>query len=600
MDWLQDQTTAVAYAFASLVIGLLLGRHTASSPQDEALPEQAPHRPAEPAPKVVPVPWEYSDMWASLERISQTDLSEFPALFEEFRTTLYGTDRRWAMENLLLRWSELDATGAVAYVKQLGEADDSLKSVFYADWARRDFESAMSAALQDKPFQSIGRETIKGLSASYPEKCLQWQQSEDAVGLKQKGWEDLFAALPVGMMRHPVDVLASIHPNRRKIARYAMARYWIRTNPSKATEWLESLTDDWKQASRAMLGEWMVIDPNSALSYADAQGIDLADMSIISPSEGVSPAAMAAALESSTTKPDAVERFAANTARFDLAYVTELAAHLKSPALSKAVTDIVVSELLRNQPIKAAEWISSLPDQLQASTREKFKETLTERHSPPDLLPIIDHIPEDLLPEDARTGAMLYQQALTGDLVPLIDWIKESSERTRDTYMVFKALDRQAPHLSEAYLSRFSPDEIDSLGINRIAEKTLESPLNTIEWANSIEDPDHRDGWTFVVINRWMLDDSTSALSWIDQIEEPILRGNAILSATKAWIDFDPRSAIRYALQTQDQEARDVVLPGFFETAYQHRGTLMEELEVMNLSTAEITLIFSPKEVERP
>ena len=201
---------------AFLLLGVALG-HYFRAPAGGPIP---PVQPASPAPATaglpdIPAPRPtqpvLADWWDFLQTLDRATLADLPALWtalplpESAPPASPGNSARHQM--LIERWTELDPTGALAFVKEKARDGDGLFVILFQTWARQDPETAL-ATLQGETEPKIQSHGVAGFLLSFkedPAKLIHWAKRFNWLDAGKLEDREFTAACPDDLLRRLLD-----------------------------------------------------------------------------------------------------------------------------------------------------------------------------------------------------------------------------------------------------------------------------------------------------------------------------------------------------------------------------------------------------------
>jgi hypothetical protein len=157
----------------------------------------------------MPAPADWRDFLQTLEHATTADL---PALWDSLSVPEYpingGMQKSPRHRLLMERWTELDPTGALAFIEEKPLNKQAFQVLIFQTWARLDPEAAL-AALKHSPHPEIQVAGAAGFLVSYldqPAELLNWAKRLTWVKTNLLEKQDLLAVCPDDLLRTLLEI----------------------------------------------------------------------------------------------------------------------------------------------------------------------------------------------------------------------------------------------------------------------------------------------------------------------------------------------------------------------------------------------------------
>ena len=478
----------------------------------------------------------FAQRTAIYAQAAAADEAGLAALLEQARSIPDAGERVAALEILLLRLAERDASAAVRIALESDRADAlRLIGALAANapetvWneiirvgdplARMEFQRAVVDAwtLRDaeRAFRSI---------AALPQDWSREQLLRQAAGGAARGD-------PQGAL----ELVKSMPASDRDALYLAVADQWSRQDPGAAAQWIEGLPVRMQgQLAYRIAGPFLAQQPEEALAWAlrisrsPSRNLWSHMIGLIAMRDPDEALRRAQAAENPAQRAQAMARAVAAIAVRDPALATTYANKLPAgEARSQAINE-VATQLARTKPDAALDWLREIKEHdLQASATYAIASELAGADVD-TAARLIDRVPKDMRPH----------------------WIHEVAQ----AYAEFD------PEQGLEWVDRWL-DEAPNARMNFMQRLAMRSPEEALELADRIDEGDERDQVMTQVIGMLAMQSPDAAARQMGAIRDESARMRAAGALAAGWARHDQQAASKWARSLESGRVRDTALGG--------------------------------------
>jgi hypothetical protein len=469
-------------------------------------------------------------------RAAAADEAGLAELIEQARSIPDAAERVAALEILLLRLAERDASTAVRIALESERADAmQLIGALAANAPETVWRelSRVGDPLARTEFQrtAVDAWTLRDPGRAFRNVAAMPQDWSREQLLRQAAW-----GAARGDPQAALELVRSMPASERDPLYAALADQWSRRDPGAAAQWIESLPVRMQgQLAYRIAGPFLAQQPDEALAWAlrisRSPGRNLWShmIGLIATRDPDEALRRAQAAENPAQRAQAMARAVAAIAVRDPALATTYANKLPpGEARSQAINE-VATQIARTQPDAALDWLREIKEHdIQAGATYAIASELAGADVDAAAR-LIDRVPKDMRPHWIHEVAQAYAEF---DPERGLEWI----DRWRD----------EAPNARMNFMQRLA----------------MRNPEEALELADRIDERDERDQVMTQVIGMLAMQSPESAARRLGAIRDESARTRAAGALAAGWARHDEQSASKWARSLEAGRIRDTALGG--------------------------------------